>query len=55
MLGDDIERVTTATGVKKAVDYLAKKTGKSCSCSKRKSALNNPGLLINQIIYKKRN
>lgn len=55
MLGDDIERVTSATGVKKAVDYIAKKTGKDCGCNKRKSALNNPGLLINQIIYKKRN
>lgn len=54
MLGDDIERVTSATGVKKAVDYIAKKTGKGCGCSKRKAALNNPGLLINQIIYKKR-
>lgn len=54
MLGDDIERVTKATGVKKAVDYIAKKTDKSCGCSKRKAALNSPGLLINQIIYKKR-
>jgi hypothetical protein len=54
MLGDDIERATKATGVKKAVDYLAKKTCKDCGCSKRKSALNNPELLINKIIYKKR-
>ncbi len=29
MLGDDIERVTKATGVKKAVDYLAKKQVKT--------------------------
>lgn len=54
MLGDDIERVTKATGVKKAVDYLAKRAGKDCGCNKRKAALNNPGLLINKIIYKKK-
>lgn len=54
MLGDDIERVTRSTGVKKAVDYLAKKTGKDCGCSKRKAALNNPGILINRIIYNKK-
>lgn len=54
MLGDDIERVTKATGVKKAVEYLANKSGKDCGCNKRKAALNNPGLLINKIIYKKK-
>ena len=52
MLGDDIERVTKATGVKRAVDYLAKKAVKDCGCSARKAALNKPGLLINKIIYK---
>jgi hypothetical protein len=55
MLGDDIEKITTATGIKKAVDYVAAKTGKDCGCNKRKSALNDPELLINKIIYKKRN
>ncbi len=39
-LGDTIERVTTATGIKKAVDYVSEKTGKDCGCSKRKKVLN---------------
>lgn len=54
MLGDDIERITKATGIKRAVNYVAKKTGKSCGCSKRKKALNNPNILINKIIYNKK-
>lgn len=49
-LGDRIEKVTKATGVKAAVDYVAKKTGKDCGCSKRKETLNNPKLLINKIL-----
>lgn len=49
-LGDSIEKVTKATGVKAAVDYVAKKTGKDCGCAKRKAALNNPNLLINKIL-----
>jgi hypothetical protein len=49
-LGDRIEKVTKATGVKAAVDYVAKKTGKDCGCNKRKAALNNPNLLINKIL-----
>lgn len=49
-LGDSIEKVTTATGIKAAVDYVAKKTGKDCGCAKRKAALNNPNLLINKIL-----
>jgi len=49
-LGDRIESVTKATGIKAAVDYVAKKTGKDCGCSKRKEALNNPNLLINKIL-----
>lgn len=49
-LGDKIEKVTKATGIKKAVDYVAKKTGKDCGCGKRKQSLNNPNLLINKIL-----
>jgi len=49
-LGDRIEKVTKAIGVKAAVDYVAKKTGKDCGCAKRKQALNNPKLLINKIL-----
>jgi hypothetical protein len=49
-LGDTIEKITTATGIKKVVDTIAKKTGKDCGCAKRKAAANNPNLLINKIL-----
>tara|TARA_R110000744_G_scaffold313254_1_gene420500 strand:- start:287 stop:541 length:255 start_codon:yes stop_codon:yes gene_type:complete len=39
-LGDTIERFTRATGIKKAVDTLAKATGKDCGCGARKDTLN---------------
>ena len=39
-LGDTIEKITKATGIKKVVDTVAKVTGKPCGCNKRKSALN---------------
>lgn len=39
-LGDTIEKITTATGIKKVVDTVAKVTGKDCGCGKRKDALN---------------
>ncbi len=39
-LGDTIEKFTKATGIKKAVDAVAKATGKDCGCGKRKDSLN---------------
>jgi len=39
-LGDTIEKVTTATGIKKVVETVAKAAGKDCGCNKRKDALN---------------
>ena len=39
-LGDTIERVTKATGIKKVVDTVAKATGKDCGCKGRKNKLN---------------
>ena len=39
-LGDDIEKVTKATGIKKAVDWFSEKTGIDCGCDKRKELLN---------------
>ena len=39
-LGDTIERITTATGIKAVVDAIAEKTGKDCGCAKRKELLN---------------
>ena len=40
-LGDTIERVTKATGIKRAVDKVSEVTGKDCGCSDRKDYLNN--------------
>lgn len=39
-LGDTVEKITTATGIKKVVDTVAKAAGKDCGCNKRKDALN---------------
>lgn len=39
-LGDTVEKITTATGVKKVVETVAKVTGKDCGCGKRKDTLN---------------
>lgn len=39
-LGDTIEKITTATGIKKVADTVAKATGKDCGCNKRRDALN---------------
>jgi hypothetical protein len=53
-LGDTIEKITTATGIKKVVDNYAKSKGEEkCSpCEERRKALNNPNLLINKTFYK---
>ena len=53
-LGDAIEKVTTATGIKKVVDTVSKAVGKDCGCSKRKEALNNPNLLVNKMFNRKK-
>ena len=39
-LGDTIEKITKATGIKKIVDKVNKVTGKDCGCGARKNALN---------------
>ena len=36
-LGDTVEKITTATGIKKAVKFLA---GEDCGCDRRKEILN---------------
>lgn len=51
-LGDTIEKITAATGIKKVVEKVAEVTGKECGCNKRKEILNNPNLLINKTFYK---
>ena len=40
-LGDSIEKLTKATGIKKIVDKVNEATGKDCGCNKRKEKLNN--------------
>jgi hypothetical protein len=39
-LGDTIEKVTKATGIKKAVEWFSDKTGIDCGCDERKAKLN---------------
>ena len=39
-LGDDIERVTQFTGIKKAVDVVSQKLNRDCGCEQRKNSLN---------------
>lgn len=50
-LGDTIEKITTATGIKKVVDKISEATGKDCGCEERKAKLNNPNLLVNKVFY----
>jgi hypothetical protein len=53
-LGDVIEKITTSTGIKKAVNTVSKAVGKDCGCEKRKEALNNPNLLVNKMFNRKK-
>ena len=39
-LGDDIEKITKATGIKAVVDKISEVTGKPCKCEERKNLLN---------------
>jgi hypothetical protein len=39
-LGDTIEQITTATGIKSVVDKISEVTGVNCGCEERKEALN---------------
>jgi hypothetical protein len=39
-LGDSIEKITKATGIKKVVDTVSKVVKKDCGCAARKDALN---------------
>ena len=39
-LGDTIEKITKATGIKKVVDTVNKITGKDCGCNEKKETLN---------------
>jgi hypothetical protein len=50
-LGDTIEKITTATGIKSVVHKISEVTKKDCGCNARKKRLNNPNLLVNKIFY----
>lgn len=39
-LGDVVEMVTKATGIKAATEAVEKVTGRKCGCDKRREALN---------------
>jgi hypothetical protein len=39
-LGDTIEKITKATGIKKVVDAVSKAVKKDCNCGARKDTLN---------------
>ena len=39
-LGDTIEKIIKATGIKKVVNVVSKATGKDCGCNKRNQTLN---------------
>lgn len=51
-IGDTIEKITAATGIKKVVKTISKSTGVNCGCDRRKEELNNPELLVNKVFYK---
>ena len=39
-LGDTVEKITKATGIKQATDWVFDKLGKDCGCDTRKEKLN---------------
>jgi hypothetical protein len=39
-LGDTIDKITTATGIKSVVNGVARVTKKECGCAKRREQLN---------------
>jgi hypothetical protein len=39
-LGDTIDKITTATGIKAAVEKISNAVGKDCGCKERKDKLN---------------
>lgn len=39
-LGDTVEKITKATGIKAAVEAASKRVGRDCGCKKRQERLN---------------
>jgi hypothetical protein len=51
-IGDTIEAVAKAVYADKMAEAIANGIGaEDCGCEKRKDSLNNPGLLINKLLY----
>ena len=50
-LGDLVEGVTKATGIKKVVDTVSKATGKPCGCAERRDSLNRKFPFKNKICH----
>ena len=50
-LGDTIEKITKATGIKKVVDTVSKAVGKDCGCGKRKETLNKLDILLDDLLF----
>jgi hypothetical protein len=52
-MGDLIENITTATGIKALAEIYTKVTKKDCGCGKRKQALNNSESRLNKLLRKR--
>lgn len=50
-MGDTVDIITTATGIKRVVRVISSITGKDCGCKKRRERWNDPSLLVNKVIY----
>jgi len=52
-LGDDIEKFTKASGIKKLVDNVSKGLNIPCGCSGRRDALNKmfPSRKLKKLLY----
>lgn len=48
-LGDIVESITEATGIKKVVEVFA--NGKDCGCDKRKEQLNDIKVILKLVIF----
>ena len=51
-LGDTIEKITKATGIKAVTDIVSKVTKKPCGCQKRKETINECYKIVLKISVK---
>ncbi len=52
-MGDLVEKITTATGIKAIVDTYSKATKKDCGCKNRKEQMNNAQNKINDLLRRR--